>query len=157
MCEATPGRRRTSPGRYPRSPARPATLRLSPHLLLPVLLSGLLLKTALVVAGLCLGALGLYFEVRGAEAEEPPALPPPVVLSAAPPADHHVVTLAVDGMHCDGCASHVYRALRAHPAVHDAAVDVEAGRAQAVVPLTVDVETIAEGVVLEGFQLRPLE
>lgn len=92
-----------------------------------------------------------------AAASETDPLPAPLVLSADPPVGHRVVTLAVDGLECGGCAARVYRALTGVGFVRDAAVDAGTRLVQAVVPESVDVDVLAETVELDGMSLRPLD
>jgi Cu+-exporting ATPase len=68
-----------------------------------------------------------------------------------------VVELAVNGMHCAGCASLIEETLARGPGVHRAAVDLEAGRASVVYdPGAITVDDLCAAVTEAGYAATPL-
>ena len=114
---------------------------------------------ALVVGGLgwITGSMTGPSEAAPSSGLAPDVQPVPAMLSGDAPVGHRVVTLEVSGMHCGSCAHKVYAALCDLPDVADAAVDVDAGRAQAVVPTGMAAEQVTASVTLPGLELLPLE
>ena len=108
---------------------------------------------------LAAGALGLLMSSDAETSVDASSAPDPVpsVLSGDAPDGSRVITLGVEGMRCGGCAHKLYTALLELPSVTDAAVDVSAQRAHAVVPAPVDVEQVAAAVSVPGLTLVPIE
>lgn len=64
--------------------------------------------------------------------------------------------LAVEGMCCNGCTHKLYDALLALPAVEQAAVDFESGRALAVVPADFDASELERALAFDKYSAKLL-
>ena len=65
--------------------------------------------------------------------------------------------LEVGGMHCQSCAALIEETLLRDPGVHEAAVDLTAGRASVVYdPLVVSVDEVCAAVTSAGYTAVPL-
>jgi hypothetical protein len=83
--------------------------------------------------------------------------PAPRTLSSSVPAGFRIQSFAVDGMCCTGCTGKLYARLKAEPGVLGAAVDFEAGLAQAIVPETSDPHALEHVLTFDKYtaKLRP--
>ena len=80
----------------------------------------------------------------------------PARLERAPSGGAVKRELAVDGMCCQGCTRKLYDALLALPAVEQAAVDFESGRALAVVPAEFDASELEQALAFDKYSARLL-
>ena len=68
-----------------------------------------------------------------------------------------VVELAVTGMHCSSCAALIEETLARDPGVHQAVVDLDAGRASVVYdPGAITVDDLCAAVTEAGYAATPL-
>ena len=80
--------------------------------------------------------------------DQAPATAPEPAPALEPSADQERLTLAIEGMHCTGCAAGVDRRLRAVDGVADCRVDFESGRAVVVYdPSATDAAALASASV----------
>ena len=73
------------------------------------------------------------------------------------PGDPQRRAMAVDGMHCAGCAASVARILQSQPGVREAQVDFLLGRATLVVDPGADLDAMARAVNQAGYRANVLE
>jgi copper chaperone CopZ len=118
----------------------------------------LLLPVLLLVAAAGAGWLVL---TRSGPSYEPPQeqpiayAPAPTVLTR-PAADGEAVrVLDVEGMCCKSCAGKLHARLLEQPGVRLAAVDFDAGRAEAVVAADVTAAILAAALTFEKYAARP--
>ena len=71
-----------------------------------------------------------------------------------PTVTHDETRLAVQGMHCAGCAAKIDRALRNVPGVHDVRVDLQGG--SAAIKGEAPPETLTEAVRRVGYDAEPI-
>jgi hypothetical protein len=88
--------------------------------------------------------------------EQPTAYAPaPTVLTRPAGAGEALCVLDVEGMCCKGCAGKLHARLMEQPWVRLAAVDFDAGRAEAVVEEDVAADELAAVLTFEKYSARP--
>lgn len=63
------------------------------------------------------------------------------------------ITFSVEGMMCNGCVSHVEKALQQVPNVNDVAVDLEEEEATLTFSKTIDIDMLAAAVEAAGYKV----
>ena len=81
--------------------------------------------------------------------------PAPTVLTRPAAAGEEVLALDVEGMCCKSCAGKLHARLLEQPGVRLAAVDFDAGRAEAVVEAGIQAATLAAALTFEKYTARP--